>query len=232
MMNIKSNPKVSSQKKSILSFWTKIVILFALGFIFLQKDVNFQVHLQSPLAQKQESKKEKPIIQTNTSNSIKKQVSLKGKNVQNSFSLNHVSSTQIQAYINRFSAVAQNEQQKFGIPASVILASGMLRSAAGQKNWAKKANNYFALPCDATWTGETQNFNGQCFRKYESAWAGFRGHSLFIQQHFSSLKKYRAENYKDWAKGLSKMQTNHQKQFARQVIEIIEKYQLNRLDKA
>ena len=49
------------------------------------------------------------------------------------------------AFLKRFGQVAHAEQQKFKIPASVLLGTAYINSFAGQREPARAANNYFAL---------------------------------------------------------------------------------------
>jgi len=52
-----------------------------------------------------------------------------------------------QAYVNRFKDVARSEMHKFGIPASITLAQGILESGSGKGTLAVKANNHFGIKC-------------------------------------------------------------------------------------
>ena len=61
----------------------------------------------------------------------------------------------VQDYVNRFGSVAVIEMQRTGIPASVILAQGILTSSFGNSQLALQANNHFNLHCDDAWDGET-----------------------------------------------------------------------------
>ena len=51
----------------------------------------------------------------------------------------------VEAFIRRFSNVAQAEQEKFGVPASITLAGAMLFGQAGETPLAKDYQNFFAL---------------------------------------------------------------------------------------
>jgi len=52
-----------------------------------------------------------------------------------------------EAYIERFAKVAQVEMDKFGIPASIKLAQGLLESNAGKSRLAAEHFNHFGLKC-------------------------------------------------------------------------------------
>ena len=51
------------------------------------------------------------------------------------------------AYVKRFAKVAQEEMQKFNIPASITLAQGLIETNAGQSPLATKNNNHFGIKC-------------------------------------------------------------------------------------
>lgn len=246
---------MNTKMKMLLTggFWVRIIIIVAAGIIFIQKDINFQVHLQSPLYdqeiedeqpkeadEKTKSDEELSDVQSGSSRFSGLSASLFGikKKRVNDFEvvskkqiqLHEVSGDQVEAFIARFSNVAISERRKFGIPASIILANGLHQSAAGQTDYVKDANNYFNLQCDGSWDGMMKDFDGKCFRKYESAWAGFRGHSRFINDNYGSLKKYGTNDYKLWAKGLEDKGFGKQEGLAKKLITIIEKYDLDKYD--
>ncbi len=66
----------------------------------------------------------------------------------------------VDAFLTRFGHVAQAEQEKFGIPASVTLATALLYSRAGTAAGTRTHNNYFALGCTADWNGTTGRVGG------------------------------------------------------------------------
>lgn len=50
-------------------------------------------------------------------------------------------------YIERFAPIAVQEMEKYGIPASISLAQGLLESRAGTSKLAVQTNNHFGLKC-------------------------------------------------------------------------------------
>lgn len=58
-------------------------------------------------------------------------------------------------YIERYSALAVDHQNEYGIPASITLAQGLLESAAGRSRLASKGNNHFGIKCHKEWKGKT-----------------------------------------------------------------------------
>lgn len=137
----------------------------------------------------------------------------------------------IQSFINRFTPVAKAEQSKYGIPASVILANGILHSQAGQTGVTRRGNNYFGLTCSPQWKGGTTSQDGICYRTYESAWFSFRDHSLYLTSgRFSRLASLSPRDYSSWAKALEELQFSGYQNLSQSLIFIIRKFDLARLD--
>jgi flagellum-specific peptidoglycan hydrolase FlgJ len=51
------------------------------------------------------------------------------------------------AYIEEWKAIAIQEQQDYGIPASITMAQALLESQAGQSELALNAKNHFGIKC-------------------------------------------------------------------------------------
>ena len=134
----------------------------------------------------------------------------------------------VRTYLERFAHVAQAEQQKFGVPASVHLAAGLLFSQAGQQ---AAANNYFALPCTEDWSGTTDRIAGRCQRSYPTAWASHRDFSTYVTTgRFAAMRQFGPQDYRRWARGLAELGLNGEQELAEQLIEVIEGYGLGRYD--
>jgi flagellum-specific peptidoglycan hydrolase FlgJ len=137
------------------------------------------------------------------------------------------------AYLKRFAKVAIAEKEKYGIPASLILANALHQSFAGTRSAALQANNHFGLPCSENWAGTTATLDGACVRKYENAWSSFRDHSLLLSSgKFGQLKQFGNKDYKAWAKGLQKLgyPSVNSDYLAADLVAIIETWGLARLD--
>ena len=136
-------------------------------------------------------------------------------------------------YITRYAGLAYEQQKHYGIPASIILAQGLLESGAGNSQMAKETNNHFGIKCHSDWRGETASFfdDGEmsCFRKYKKAEDSFDDHSQFIVQgsRYAFLFKLDITDYKGWANGLQKSGYATDRTYAAKLIRIIETYNLN-----
>lgn len=50
-----------------------------------------------------------------------------------------------QAYAEKYAEAAMEQMKRYGIPASVILAQGILESSNGQSQLAQNENNHFGI---------------------------------------------------------------------------------------
>lgn len=138
-------------------------------------------------------------------------------------------------YINRFSAMAVEQQKTFGIPASITLAQGLLESAAGRSTLAVEGNNHFGIKCHNSWNGATMlrddDAPDECFRAYDSPEESFADHSAFLcRKRYAPLFENEITDYTAWAQGLSKCGYATDPHYADRLITIIERYSLYNFD--
>ncbi|MBO8460460.1 MAG: glucosaminidase domain-containing protein [Bacteroidetes bacterium] len=139
-------------------------------------------------------------------------------------------------YIQKYAPIAVSEQAKFGIPASITLAQGLLESGAGKSELAMTSNNHFGIKCHTGWTGERTYYDDdadqECFRKYKNVSESYDDHSLFLtsRPRYADLFSLKATDYKGWAHGLKKAGYATDPNYANKLIKIIEDYGLHQLD--
>ena len=139
-------------------------------------------------------------------------------------------------YVKRFAKVAILEQQKFGIPASITLAQGLLESNAGESKLSSESNNHFGIKCRSKCKGCTcRNYSDDSvydmFRVFDSAWESYREHSkLLIGDRYKHLVKLNQIDYKNWAYGLKKAGYATDSKYPEKLIAIIETLELYRFD--
>lgn len=142
-----------------------------------------------------------------------------------------------QDYVDKYKDLAIIEMRKYRIPASIILAQGLLESGAGTSTLATEGNNHFGIKCHG-WTGRTvyrdDDAQNECFRAYDTPLESFEDHSKFLtsSQRYRSLFQLSSTDYKGWAHGLKACGYATNPQYAYRLIEIIELYQLHQYDKA
>ena len=56
-----------------------------------------------------------------------------------------------QNYIEEYKELAMEQMRRYGIPASVTLAQGILESANGQSQLARNENNHFGIKASQSW---------------------------------------------------------------------------------
>ncbi|CAI8161468.1 MAG: Exo-glucosaminidase LytG [Bacteroidota bacterium] len=144
--------------------------------------------------------------------------------------------TRMIVYVLQYAEMAQKEMKKFGIPASITLAQGLLESQAGMGELAAKSNNHFGIKCHKGWRGPSVSHDddakGECFRKYKKVEQSYRDHSEFLRyrDRYSKLFKMKKTDYVSWAHGLKKAGYATDPQYAYKLISLIERYELWQFD--
>lgn len=139
-------------------------------------------------------------------------------------------------YIDQWKEVAQSNMQEYKIPASIILAQGILESSFGNSDLAQKANNHFGIKCHSTWSGDKffkdDDAKNECFRSYNHAMDSYRDHGIFLTsgKRYSELFTLDINDYKAWAHGLKKAGYATHPQYAEKLIRVIEENELYRFD--
>ncbi|BFM43906.1 glucosaminidase domain-containing protein [Flavobacterium sp. CFS9] len=147
-----------------------------------------------------------------------------------------VTSDLINNYILQYKDIAIGNMQKYGIPASIILAQGILESGAGKGDLALEANNHFGIKCHKDWLGESVRHDDdsaqECFRKYTEASESYRDHALFLvgKNRYATLFTYEKDDYKSWAKGLRAAGYATDPNYPDKLISYIERYNLHQYD--
>lgn len=140
-------------------------------------------------------------------------------------------------YVKKYADVAVAEMEKYGIPASITLAQGLLESDAGESRLARANNNHFGIKCFSKncRKGHCANFTDDShkdfFRKYSNIWESYRAHSTFLQRkRYAHLQKIGTTNYVGWAHGLKTAGYATDKKYANKLIQIIETLNLDKYD--
>lgn len=140
-------------------------------------------------------------------------------------------------YIAQYASMAVDQMQRYGVPASITLAQGLLESAAGTSTLAVKANNHFGIKVGGDWSGpymlRDDDAPNERFRKYRSVAESYEDHSLFLRNRsrYAALFRLSPSDYKGWAHGLKSAGYATHPHYAYRLIEIIERYDLARFDR-
>lgn len=140
-------------------------------------------------------------------------------------------------YILTFYPMAVEQMERYGIPASITLAQGLLESGAGKSKLATEGNNHFGIKADKRWNGKTMssldNGNWHKFRVYKDASKSYEDHSKFLvdNSRYDFLFKLNRTDYKGWARGLKKAYYAEDREYDEKLISIIERYRLYEYDR-
>lgn len=141
-----------------------------------------------------------------------------------------------ESYIEQYKSLAVGQMAKYGVPASITLAQGLLESGAGQSTLATEANNHFGIKTGGSWKGpyvlRDDDAPNERFRAYKSVKDSYEDHSRLLQKpRYSALFRLKPTDYKGWAKGLKSAGYATNPRYADLLISLIERYDLDRFDK-
>lgn len=134
-------------------------------------------------------------------------------------------------FVERFGQLATSEMNKFGIPASIILAQAIVASNYGTNELAQSKNNFFQTTCSENLLNDgvvgNYVFDDNCYIHCENAWTSFRANSLKLSApEYNTIKEYAHLNYKLWLDGLTQLSIP----YINQLSIVIEEHELYELD--
>jgi len=146
----------------------------------------------------------------------------------------------VKAYLRRFTRLALDEAEAYGILPSIKLGQAILESGAGSSRLAQEGKNHFGLK-HRTWDGDmageikgiiyaSDDCPDRCaFTSFKTDWAGWRAHSLVLSaDRYKSVRE--ADNYTKAAQALSECGYAQDQNYWRKLVRVIEKYKLFVLD--
>lgn len=140
-------------------------------------------------------------------------------------------------YIEKWAPTAMANMKKYHIPASIILAQGILESQWGNSELARRSNNHFGIKCHKDWKGKRvyhdDDAKGECFRHYNDAAESFEDHALFLHKNsrYHFLFELDVDDYEEWAYGLKKAGYATDPGYPKKLIRIIEENKLYEFDR-
>jgi len=144
-----------------------------------------------------------------------------------------------QDYIDKYAAIACEQMKRYGIPASVILAQGIVESANGQSELSRLHNNHFGVKATAKWLEEgggyavyTDDRPNEKFCKYATVDDSFEHHSRFLVENsrYAALFKLNPDDYIGWTSGLQQAGYASGKNYAQTLQSIIKANGLEKYD--
>ena len=143
-------------------------------------------------------------------------------------------------YVDKYAEAAMEQMRKYGIPASVTLAQGILESASGQSELSRKGNNHFGIKATRTWLDGggrylvyTDDKPNEKFCQYASVADSYEHHSLFLRgnKRYSNLFELSPDDYVGWTRGLQEDGYASSKQYATSLQSLIRQHGLDRYDR-
>lgn len=195
--------------------------LTVLGLIYFRKEVHRQIQKIDASSIASDRKSTPEVTELGISSSTTTMVSI----------FPEVSVEIERAFLKRFSKVAQAEQQKYGIPASVFLALAYVNSFSGQRALSRTQHNYFALPCGAGWAGKKVEIGTFCYRTYETAWESFRNASSSISAtRWAQVLIQGNGRSVEWIRAVVENGYSDVREADRLMESVIQRYRLDELD--
>lgn len=155
-------------------------------------------------------------------------------------------SEQVQEFLNVHLSYAQDQALMAGIPVSFTLGQAMIESNYGRSELATKANNFFGIKGIHGWDGavyyiksKEQDRNtgsvqleGSNFRQYADIAAAYEDRLIFLwsSSRYADLFKLASNDYKGWAKGIHDAGYATASDYAVNIINFIEKHNLQQYD--
>ena len=143
-------------------------------------------------------------------------------------------------YIDKYAEAAMEQIRKYGIPASVTLAQGILESASGQSELSRKGNNHFGIKATKTWLDGggrylvyTDDKPNEKFCQYASVADSYEHHSLFLRgnKRYANLFELSPDDYVGWTRGLQEDGYASSKQYASSLQALIRQNGLDKYDR-
>ena len=145
-----------------------------------------------------------------------------------------------QQYAEQYADFAMEQMRKYGIPASVTLAQGILESSNGQSRLALNENNHFGIKATPRWIAEggkyglyTDDKPNEKFCSYDSVGDSYEHHSRFLVENkrYDKCFALDPDDYKGWTEGLAKAGYASGSNYAKSLQKIIEVNGLQKYDR-
>lgn len=111
-----------------------------------------------------------------------------------------------QEYIDQYAEYAMEQMRRYGIPASVTLAQGIIESADGKSMLSRTAHNHFGVKGEfnGAFVLADDDKPGEKFRKYDNAGQSFEDHSrvLMSDRYRKYCKNLAPDDYRGWITGI------------------------------
>ena len=143
-------------------------------------------------------------------------------------------------YADKYAEYAMEQMRRYGIPASVTLAQGILESSNGQSRLALNENNHFGIKATPDWIAQggrygvyTDDKPNEKFCSYDNVGESFEHHSRFLKENsrYAECFKLNPDDYKGWTEGIAKAGYATGGNYAATLQKIIEQNGLDKYDR-
>lgn len=143
-------------------------------------------------------------------------------------------------YAAKYAEEAKEQMRRYGIPASVILAQGILESSNGQSELSRLGNNHFGIKATASWLKNggdylvyTDDKPDEKFCKYATVADSYEHHSKFLadNKRYAQCFTLSPDDYKGWTQGIERAGYATGGNYASNLQRIIEANGLDRYDR-
>ena len=139
-----------------------------------------------------------------------------------------------QQYIEQYAEYAMEQMRRYGIPASITLAQGIIESADGKSTLANTANNHFGVKgsYNGNYVLADDDKPNEKFKKYDNVGQSYEDHSkvLMAQRYQQYVRNLSPDDYKGWAVGIKKGGYASANSYVSTVVNVIEGANLHRFD--
>lgn len=145
-----------------------------------------------------------------------------------------------QEYAAQYAEYAMEQMRRYGIPASVTLAQGILESSNGQSRLARNENNHFGIKATPAWIAGggrygvyTDDQPNEKFCSYDNAGDSYEHHSRFLKENsrYARCFALAPDDYKGWTQGIEKAGYATGGKYAESLQRIIEQNGLQQYDR-
>ena len=145
-----------------------------------------------------------------------------------------------QEYTRQYADYAMEQMRRYGIPASVTLAQGILESSNGQSRLAQNENNHFGIKATPEWIAGGGRYGlysddkpNEKFCSYDSVGDSYEHHSRFLKENsrYARCFSLSPDDYKGWTQGLEKAGYATGGHYADSLQRIIEQNGLQKYDR-
>lgn len=140
-----------------------------------------------------------------------------------------------QEYISLYSEQAKMQMRRYGIPASVILAQGIIESANGKSTLSNEANNHFGVKgsFNGNYVLANDDKPNEHFKKYDNVGQSYEDHSkvLMADRYQKYTRNLAHDDYRGWAEAIKKGGYATDPKYVNTICSVIESNHLQELDK-